>query len=82
MGADNQILVSGSYDKTIKLWNIQTGECLKTLDEHTNKISSVAITPDNQILVSGSYDKTIRHLRKQQKSYYHYHSLLILCHMG
>lgn len=28
---DGQILASGSYDETIKLWNVHTGECLKTL---------------------------------------------------
>ncbi|MGD1905857.1 MAG: WD40 repeat domain-containing protein [Leptolyngbyaceae cyanobacterium] len=30
LSPDNQFLVSGSYDETAKLWNVETGECLKT----------------------------------------------------
>jgi WD40 repeat protein len=28
---DSQILLSGSFDRTIKLWNVATGSCVKTL---------------------------------------------------
>ncbi|MBW4629328.1 MAG: CHAT domain-containing protein [Brasilonema octagenarum HA4186-MV1] len=57
---DGQILASGSNDKTIRLWNIHTGQCLKTLRGHTNCVQSLAFSPDGQILASGSNDQTIR----------------------
>jgi WD40 repeat protein len=52
-------LVSGSDDKTIKLWNTKTGQCLKTLEGHSKKISALTVLP-NGILASASYDKTIK----------------------
>jgi WD40 repeat protein len=32
--SSNERILSGSKEKTIKIWNIQTGDCLVTLDEH------------------------------------------------
>jgi len=57
---DGQTIASGSYDNTIKIWALQTGECLNTLEGHTDKVRSVAFSPDGQTLASGSYDSTIR----------------------
>jgi serine/threonine protein kinase len=57
---DGQLLASGSYDRTIKLWSLRTGEVLHTLIGHTNRVSCLAISPDGQILASGSYDRTIK----------------------
>ena len=57
---NQQILVSGSEDNSIKLWDLATGECLATLEEHEAAVKSLAITPDGQLLVSGSADNTIK----------------------
>ncbi len=57
---DGQTLVSGSADKTIKVWNLFTGRVLQTLTGHTSYVYTVAISPDGRILVSGSKDKVIR----------------------
>ncbi|HEY9599792.1 MAG TPA: serine/threonine-protein kinase, partial [Cyanophyceae cyanobacterium] len=57
---DGQILASGSYDRTIKLWSLRTGELLHTLTGHGNRVSCIAISPDSQLLASGSYDRTVR----------------------
>jgi serine/threonine protein kinase len=57
---DGQTLASGSEDKTIKLWNLYTGQLLHTLQGHSNMVWSVAISPDGQILASGSDDQTIK----------------------
>lgn len=59
MTTDGKKIVSGSGDKTIRIWDI-AGEELAVLIGHSNYISSVAITPDSKKIVSGSGDKTIR----------------------
>jgi serine/threonine-protein kinase len=57
---DGQILASGSYDKTIRLWDIQTGKLQRTLTGHTDAVRAIAFSPDGQMLASGSGDKTIK----------------------
>ncbi|WP_414550925.1 toll/interleukin-1 receptor domain-containing protein, partial [Anabaena sp. CCY 0017] len=57
---DGKTLVSASYDKTIKLWNLDTGKEIRTLSGHTNTVRSVSFSPDGKTLVSGSQDKTIK----------------------
>ncbi len=56
---DGQMLASGSWDSTIRLWNPNTAQQKNLLIGHTN-IVSVAFSPDGQTLVSGSWDRSIR----------------------
>jgi WD40 repeat protein len=58
--SDGSKLATGSDDTTIKVWDVQTGNCLTTLEGHTKVISSVVFHPDGQILASGSGDTTIK----------------------
>lgn len=53
---DGQTIVSGSHDKTIKLWNAATGELQQTLGDCSHLVYTVAFSPDGQTVVSGSYD--------------------------
>lgn len=55
---DDNILATGSYDNTIKIWDIETGECLRTLTGHTLGIRALQF--DDTKLISGSLDKTLR----------------------
>ncbi|WP_375466646.1 protein kinase [uncultured Nostoc sp.] len=57
---DGKTLVSGSGDRSIKIWNLQTGGLKTTLSLHTDAVNSVAISPDGKTLVSGSKDGTIK----------------------
>ena len=58
--SDGTFLVSGSFDKTVNLWDIQTGGVIKTLHGHTDQVLSVSISQNCTMIASGSADKTIR----------------------
>ena len=53
------LIVSGSNDKKIKIWNIRTQECMQTLCGHIFWVSCLLALPNGE-LVSGSADKTIK----------------------
>jgi WD40 repeat protein len=56
---DGSLLVSGSLDWTLKLWDVQTGGVIKTFHGHTGPVSYVSISPDCTMVASGSYDESI-----------------------
>lgn len=52
------LLVSGSADTTVKLWDINTGTCAKSLRIHDDKVSAVRWNPvQGTVLLSGGYDR-------------------------
>lgn len=53
LAPDGQVIASASYDKTIKLWNLKTGQLINTLTGHNSWVRSIAISPDGQTLASG-----------------------------
>ena len=56
----HDIIASGSYDKTIRLWDAVSGAHLKTLEGHSKSVHSVVLSPDGTRIASGSEDNTIR----------------------
>ena len=57
---DGTKIVSGSRDRTVRVWNSETGECVLTLEGHTDFVNSVSFNHDGTKIVSGSSDKTVR----------------------
>jgi WD40 repeat protein len=53
-------LVSGSYDKTIKVWSIKSSNYLATLRGHTSWVSCVSLKKDNTKLLSGGWDANVK----------------------
>jgi WD40 repeat protein len=57
---DGRYVLSGSFDKTVKLWEISTGREIRTFKGHSNLVHSVAFSPDGRRAVSGSQDETLK----------------------
>lgn len=55
-----ETLASGSYDKTVKLWEASSGKLLRTLKGHQSPVGNVAFDPQGETLASGSDDKTVK----------------------
>jgi WD40 repeat protein len=52
--------ISGSWDKTLRVWDLNSGRTLRTLKGHTHRVTAVTITPDGRRAVSGSGNETLR----------------------
>ena len=59
---DGKIIVSGSADRTLRLWNAASGKPIlhHPLKGHTDRVNSVAFSPDGRFIVSASDDGTLR----------------------
>lgn len=53
---DNRWLASGGRDNVIKLWDLATGDVLRTLYGHSSNVNALAVSPDGKLLASGSGD--------------------------
>jgi WD40 repeat protein len=57
---DGRTIVSGSYDRTVKVWEAASGRLLRSLEGHTDWVTAVAVSPDGRTIVSGSRDRTVQ----------------------
>jgi len=63
---DNRFLAAGSLDKSVRVWDMASGNLLERLEDspttsgHKDSVYSVAFAPHSRELVSGSLDKTVR----------------------
>merc|ERR1712216_724631 len=60
ISADGQFALSGSWDGTLRLWNLNLGASDTTFVGHEKDVLSVAFSADNRQIVSGSRDETIK----------------------
>jgi len=57
---DTQYALSASWDRTLRLWHLDSGKTIKQFFGHKNDVLSAAFSPDNRQIVSGSRDKTVK----------------------
>ncbi|MBE9062996.1 NB-ARC domain-containing protein [cf. Phormidesmis sp. LEGE 11477] len=55
-----RLVASGSTDHKVKLWDVETGECLSTFDGHQNEVWAIAFSPDGKMVASGSDDYSVK----------------------
>ncbi|RFU81067.1 f-box and wd-40 domain-containing cdc4 [Trichoderma arundinaceum] len=60
ISAHGDILVSGSYDSTVRVWRISTGDALHVLHGHTQKVYSVVLDHERNRCISGSMDSLVK----------------------
>merc|ERR1719276_653728 len=59
ISSDGQFALSGSWDGTLRLWDLNTGNTTRRFVGHTKDVLSVAFSADNRQIVSGSRDRSI-----------------------
>jgi WD40 repeat protein/serine/threonine protein kinase len=57
---DGGQIVSASYDRTLRVWDLESGRSLRTFEGHSREVNGVAITPDGRRAVSASGDTTLK----------------------
>jgi WD40 repeat protein len=57
---DGKYLASGSEDKTVKLWSVESQKVVTTLQGHSSSVFSIAFSPDGKYLASGSKGNTVK----------------------
>jgi len=48
------------FDESVRIWDVKTGKCLKTLPAHSDPVSAVDFNRDGGLIVSSSYDGLCR----------------------
>lgn len=64
-GRDGRVVVSGSGDRTVRIWSIEESRCIHTLpitdpEQKDPGVTSVAVSPDGRLVAAGSLDKMVR----------------------
>jgi len=54
------LLASGSFDESLRLWDLRSGSCVSAIPAHSEPVTSVQFSGDGALLASGSYDGLLR----------------------
>ena len=79
---DNKYIISGSADRTLKVWNLLEKKHEFSLEGHTSAVHCVLVTLDNEYIVSGSADKTLimwNFQKKKKSGVLKHHTSPVLC---
>lgn len=53
------LLATASFDCSVKLWDMESGRCVRTLSKHTEPVYSVSFSPNAQYIATGSFDRCL-----------------------
>ncbi|KAJ3415509.1 WD repeat-containing protein 5 [Chytridiales sp. JEL 0842] len=56
----SNLIVSGSFDESVRIWDVKKGKCLRVLPAHSDPVTAVCFNRDGTLIVSCSYDGLIR----------------------
>jgi WD40 repeat protein len=59
-GPDGKLLATCSYDRLIKLWDVESGKEIRTLKDHSDAIYGVSFSPDGKLLASAAADRAVK----------------------
>ena len=54
------IIASGSFDESVKLWDLRSGRCIRTIQAHSEPITTVQFHSDGSTLATSSFDGLVR----------------------
>jgi WD40 repeat protein len=57
---DGQLMVSASHDRTVRVWEVDSGRCMKTLEPHHELVVAASWSPDQSSIVSCDEGAQIR----------------------
>ena len=57
---DGRTVLSGSWDDSLKLWDVSTGKLIRTLTGHTDDVNAVVYSPGGTMALSAADDRTVR----------------------
>ncbi|GAX74780.1 hypothetical protein CEUSTIGMA_g2227.t1 [Chlamydomonas eustigma] len=53
------LLATASFDTTVKLWDVEVGRCVQSLQKHVEPVYSVAFSPNGRFVATGSFDRKL-----------------------
>jgi WD40 repeat protein/serine/threonine protein kinase len=57
---DARFAISGSWDSTLRMWDLESGQSVRVLEGHVDWVTAVAVTPDGARAISASFDRMLR----------------------
>ena len=60
--SDGRFIISGSWDKSVRVWDVSNGQETRRFEGHTNRVTSASFSADGRFVVSASWDKSVNGL--------------------